>query len=147
MKHVTMRMLLPISKRSIKGIMTIKEIKVKSVLTKTGIPGVDYCINPYVGCSHSCRYCYATFMTRYSGHTEAWGEFVDIKVNAPEVLEKEIKRKKKGRVIISSVTDAYQPVEGKYQSYAAVPRSPFTISVSCRYPHKISPCAKRYGPD
>lgn len=115
MKQVTMRTLLPISKRSIKGIMTIKEIKVKSVLIKTGIPGVDYCINPYVGCSHSCRYCYATFMTRYSGHTEAWGEFVDIKVNAPEVLEKEIKRKKKGRVIISSVTDAYQPVEGRYK--------------------------------
>jgi len=47
--------------------LIIKEIKVKSVLTRSGIPGVDYCINPYVGCAHACRYCYATFMKRYTG--------------------------------------------------------------------------------
>ena len=57
--------------------VNIKEVKVKSILTKTGIPGIDYCINPYVGCSHGCRYCYATFMKRFTVHTEAWGSFVD----------------------------------------------------------------------
>jgi len=93
--------------------LIIKEIKVKSVLTRSGIPGVDYCINPYVGCAHGCRYCYATFMKRYTGHTEVWGGFVDVKINAPEVLQRELKRKEKGRIIISSVTDAYQPVEGR----------------------------------
>ena len=75
--------------------LIIKEIKVKSVLTRSGIPGVDYCINPYVGCFHGCRYCYATFMKRYTGHTEAWGGFVDVKINAPEVLQRELKRKEK----------------------------------------------------
>lgn len=95
--------------------LIIREIKVKSVLTRSGIPGVDYCINPYVGCYHGCRYCYATFMKKYTGHTEAWGSFVDVKMNAPEILQRELKRKEKGRVIISSVTDAYQPVEGKYK--------------------------------
>ncbi len=95
--------------------LIIREIKVKSILTHSGIPGVDYCINPYVGCYHGCRYCYATFMKRFTGHTEAWGSFVDVKINAPEVLQKELMRKEKGRVIISSVTDAYQPVEGKYK--------------------------------
>ncbi|MDD5434277.1 MAG: DUF5131 family protein [Nitrospira sp.] len=93
----------------------IREIKVKSILTRSGIPGVDYCINPYVGCYHGCKYCYATFMKRFTGHTDEWGSFVDVKINAPEVLQKELRRKEKGRVIISSVTDAYQPVEGKYK--------------------------------
>lgn len=95
--------------------LIIKEIKVKSVLTKSGIPGADYCINPYVGCFHGCRYCYATFMKRFTNHTEPWGSFVDVKINAAEVLEKQLKRAEKGSIIISSVTDAYQPIEAKYK--------------------------------
>ena len=95
--------------------LIIREIKAKSVLTSSGIPGVDYCVNPYVGCSHGCRYCYATFMKRYTGHTEAWGSFVDVKINAPEILQKQLKRARMGRVLISSVTDAYQPIESKYK--------------------------------
>lgn len=93
----------------------IQEVKAKSILTKSGIPGVDYCINPYGGCFHACKYCYATFMKRFTGHTEAWGRFVDIKVNAPEVLQRQLKKKLKGHVMISSVTDAYQPVEARYK--------------------------------
>jgi len=95
--------------------LIIREIKAKSILTKSGIPGVDYCVNPYVGCSHGCRYCYATFMKRYTGHTEPWGGFVDVKVNAPEILQKQLKRARNGRVMISSVTDAYQHIESKYK--------------------------------
>jgi len=64
----------------------INEITVRSVLTKSGIPGMKYCVNPYVGCAHACRYCYATFMKRFTGHLEPWGSFVDAKINAPEVL-------------------------------------------------------------
>jgi DNA repair photolyase len=90
-------------------------MKAKSILTKSGIPGVNYCINPYVGCAHGCRYCYATFMKKYTGHTEPWGRFVDVKINAPEILQKQLKRARKGRVLISSVTDAYQPIESKYK--------------------------------
>jgi DNA repair photolyase len=96
--------------------LNIKEIKVKSILTKTGIPGIDYCINPYVGCSHGCIYCYATFMKRYTGHTEEWGSFVDVKSNAPEVLQRQLKKMTQaGNIIISSVIDPYQPVEAKHR--------------------------------
>jgi len=95
--------------------LIVKKIKVKSVLTRSGIPGVDYCINPYVGCTHGCRYCYATFMKKFTGHTEAWGSFVDVKINTPEVLQRQLQRKTRGRVMISSVTDAYQPIEAKYK--------------------------------
>ena len=95
--------------------MKVKEILAKSILTKTAIPGFDYCINPYVGCGHGCRYCYASFMKRFTGHLEPWGEFVDVKVNAPHLLKKQLKRAKQGVVALSTVTDPYQPIERKYQ--------------------------------
>ena len=94
--------------------LLIREKEVKSILSKSGIPGVDYCLNPYVGCAHGCKYCYATFMKRFTGHTEPWGTFVDIKVNAPEVLQRQLKRAARGYVMISSVTDPYQPLEEEY---------------------------------
>ena len=95
--------------------LIVKEIVVKSILSKSGIPGAAYCINPYTGCSHACRYCYASFMKKFTGHTEPWGDFVDIKINAPQMLQRQLKRASKGSVMISSVTDAYQPVEAKYK--------------------------------
>jgi len=94
--------------------MKIREIKVNSIIGKSSIG--DYCINPYVGCLHACIYCYADYYTRkFSNHEEGWGEFVDVKINAPEVLLKEITKKKKGTIYISPLTDAYQPIEAKYR--------------------------------
>jgi len=93
--------------------LTVKEILAKSILNKSKI--FDYCVNPYTGCQINCRYCYARlFMKRYSGHKEPWGEFVDVKINAPELLEKRLARAKKGVVWISSVCDPYQPLEKTY---------------------------------
>jgi DNA repair photolyase len=95
--------------------LLIKEIKAKSILTKSGIPGADYCINPYTGCSHGCTYCYASYMKKYTHHDEPWGSFVDVKINAPDILRKQMKRARKGSIIISSVTDPYQPIESRYR--------------------------------
>lgn len=95
--------------------LSIKKIAAKSVLTKSGISGVDYCVNPYIGCSHGCRYCYATFMKRFAGHREAWGAFLDVKLNAPDILKRQLKCTAKGSVMISSVTDPYQPAEARYK--------------------------------
>jgi len=92
--------------------MKIKEIKAKSILSKSQV--YDYALNPYVGCQHACVYCYAKFMKRFTGHTENWGEFVDVKINAPELLAHEVKKKKVGRVWISGVCDPYQPLEKSY---------------------------------
>jgi len=93
--------------------MIVREIFAKSILSKSQIQ--DYALNPYVGCSHSCRYCYAAFMRRFTGHKEKWGEFVDIKVNASELLAREIKRKRMGRVWVSGVCDPYQASEKRYR--------------------------------
>ncbi|MDP2754989.1 MAG: radical SAM protein [Nitrospirota bacterium] len=92
--------------------MNIREIKAKSILSKSQV--YDYALNPYVGCQHGCVYCYAKFMKRFTGHRERWGEFVDVKINAPELLAHEAKRKKVGRVWISGVCDPYQPLEKRY---------------------------------
>ena len=93
--------------------MYIKKIQSKTILSGSKI--FPYVINPYVGCQHNCTYCYAVFMKRFTGHREPWGQFVDVKVNAVMLLEKEIVKKKPGRVWISGVCDPYQPLEKKYQ--------------------------------
>jgi DNA repair photolyase len=91
----------------------IKEIQSKTILSPSQV--YDYVINPYVGCQHACLYCYARFMKRFTGHTESWGEFVDVKINAGDLLRNEILKKKKGKVWVSGVCDPYQPLEAKYQ--------------------------------
>lgn len=92
--------------------MKVKGIRAKNVLSRSKV--FDYTLNPYVGCAHGCCYCYAKFIKRFTGHREDWGEFVDVKINAPERLRQEIKRKKPGRVWISGVCDPYQPLEKRY---------------------------------
>ena len=118
--------------------MKIKEILAKTVLTKTAISGFDYCINPYVGCGHGCRYCYASFMKRFTGHLEPWGEFIDVKLNAPHLLRKQLKRAKKGVVALSTVTDPYQPIEKKYQltrkCLEALLEAQFSVNLLTRSP-------------
>jgi DNA repair photolyase len=93
--------------------MRITEIQAKTILSPSQI--YDYAINPYVGCQHGCSYCYARFMKRFTGHREPWGEFVDVKVNAAELLRREVRKKKKGEVWMSGVCDPYQPLEKRYR--------------------------------
>ena len=93
--------------------MLIREVPAKSILTKSQL--TDYCINCYMGCSFGCSYCYAQLIIRRFHPGEAWGGYLDVQINAPQLLEREIARAKPGTVMLSSVTDPYQPLEGKYQ--------------------------------
>lgn len=93
--------------------MKIREIFAKNILSKSKV--FDYTLNPYLGCEHGCLYCYARFMKKFTSHKENWGEFVDIKINAPELLYSEIKKKRSGRVWISGICDPYQPIEKRYE--------------------------------
>lgn len=95
--------------------MKIKKIKTKSIIVKSNLPDGDFVINPYVGCMHGCKYCYARFMKRFTGHSEPWGSFVDIKINAPDLIPKDTNKYREKSITISSVTDPYQPIEGKYK--------------------------------
>ena len=51
----------------------IGEVETKNIMTKSSLPVGGYSVNPYVGCTHACKYCYASFMKRFTGHTEEWG--------------------------------------------------------------------------
>ncbi|UCF12955.1 MAG: radical SAM protein [Thermoplasmatales archaeon] len=93
--------------------MIVKEVNAKTILSKSKVS--DYTINPYVGCEHGCTYCYARFMKRFTGHKEKWGCFVDVKINAADLLASEIKKKRMGKVWISGICDPYQPIEEKYK--------------------------------
>ena len=77
---------------------------------------MDYSINPYFGCEHACTYCYARFLLKFRGEDPArWGSFVHVKINGVSVLKKEICKAKRGKILFSSVTDPYQPIESKYK--------------------------------
>jgi len=54
-------------------------------------------------------------MKKYTGHEEPWGQFVDVKINAPDLLMREVVKKKIGTIWISGVCDPYQPLEEKYK--------------------------------
>jgi DNA repair photolyase len=98
--------------------MDIVEVTTKSALVRSRIPGVEYVINPYTGCAHGCRYCYAVFMRKYSRHHQnaSWGRFVEVKTNVVAVLRSELSRKRRtGTAMLSSVCDPYQPVEYRYR--------------------------------
>ncbi|MFA6033732.1 MAG: radical SAM protein [Myxococcota bacterium] len=83
----------------------------KTALSRSGIIKDGWCINPYGGCVHCCRYCYATFMRRFNDVREPWGEYVIVKKNILDVLDRELLRRRPARVWMASVTDAWQPVE------------------------------------
>ena len=89
--------------------MKIKEqiIEVKDYVTKSNLPASDYVINPYVGCPHGCKYCYACFMKRFTKHDEEWGTFIDIKHCSKPISKKKLEGK---TIFLSSVTDCYNPL-------------------------------------
>ena len=90
----------------------IQKIEVKNVVTKSNLPAGDYSVNPYVGCTHACKYCYASFMKRFTNHPEPWGAFLDVKY-WPEIKNPEKYAGKE--LFISSVTDPYNPQEEKFR--------------------------------
>lgn len=86
----------------------IIKTKAKEIFTKTKLPGADYVINQYVGCEHQCLYCYAKFIGKWKPRDYGkWGKWVEAKINAPELAKKRIK----GNVFMSSISDPYQPIE------------------------------------
>ena len=106
--------------------MVEKEVVVKDLVTKSNLPASDYVINPYVGCPHGCRYCYACFMKRFTNHSEAWGNFIDIKRCDKSISKKKLQGKS---VFLSSVTDCYNPFEEKYENTRKILEQ--LISIDC----------------
>lgn len=92
--------------------MIVQQVSVKSILAKSKIPGVDFVINPYVGCPHNCIYCYAEYMRKFTGHNEPWGTFLDVKIPQTPLKPAALFH---ANVLLCSATDPYNPYEKEYQ--------------------------------
>ncbi|MBI2395320.1 MAG: radical SAM protein [Deltaproteobacteria bacterium] len=97
----------------------VREIEVDRVLIPEGLG--HYYVNPYVGCMIGCEFCYVDERADLSRELEGlprlpWGRWVDVKVNAAEVLRREVREHPPGIVRMSPiVTDPYQPLERRYR--------------------------------
>lgn len=96
----------------------IAEITVKSILNKKKKRDDwfldEYTVNAYEGCGMNCLYCYV----RGSKYGENMAEKLSVKINAAEVLERQlqfrVKKNQYGIIAMSSATDAYMPMDEKY---------------------------------
>jgi DNA repair photolyase len=117
---------------------TVRLTTVKSALSETGLPDLKYALNPYIGCAHSCIYCYARLYTRDRAVSENWGGVVVVKYNLPQVLEREVKSRERGVVGVGTITDPYQPVEAYYEitakSLRVLLRAGFPVSIQTKNP-------------
>lgn len=95
------------------GHATVEDRPVSSILTRASgfMSAFDYTLNPYAGCSFGCTYCYAAFFSRDHELQRTWGEWVHVKSNALESLQRMRTDLRGKRVYMSSVTDPYQSVE------------------------------------
>src|SRR5881409_839420 len=91
----------------------------KSVITRNNSPDVGFetSLNPYRGCEHGCIYCYARPTHEYLGFSAGldFESKIMVKTNAPELLRMELEspRWEPQTLVMSGVTDPYQPVEKK----------------------------------
>ena len=91
----------------------------KSVITRNNSPDVGFetSLNPYRGCEHGCIYCYARPTHEYLGFSAGldFESKIMVKTNAPELLRAELEspRWQPQTLVLSGVTDPYQPVERK----------------------------------
>lgn len=93
--------------RPVPQVPRIGEVRTRVALPASRLPGLDYALNPYVGCAHDCLYCYAPYVTK---RPRAEWTAVLARTDIPQVLAKEIKGKR-GMIGLGTVTDPYQEAE------------------------------------
>jgi len=120
----------------------VNEIQVKSILNKHKKRDNwfldDYSLNPYSGCSFNCIYCYI----RGSKYGENMARALSVKVNAAELLEKQLSRRAKkgeyGIIVLSSSTDPYMPIEEKLE----LTRKLLEIILKYKFPVEVATKSK-----
>ncbi|MCL4311200.1 MAG: radical SAM protein [Candidatus Thermoplasmatota archaeon] len=115
----------------------IFEINARHALGKSGMAELDYAFNPYLGCLHGCRYCYAIDMSP-SEASSNWGRTVFVRKNIITLLEREARTYKRGIVGMSTITDPYQSVEMKFRvmpkAIEILSRNGFYVTIQTKSP-------------
>src|SRR5437899_6590189 len=131
--------LLGVSVTAPRASFEVREVTVDTALRKDPLPGIDYSFNPYIGCHHGCVFCYTPRLMRMDRNE--WGTSVVVKRNAATVVAKEVRKLPRGLVAISTATDPYQFVEGKYRvtrhALEVLLRAGWPVSVLSRAPLMI----------
>jgi DNA repair photolyase len=114
-----------------------REEPCKSAVNRVKGMGFSWSLNPYMGCAHQCTFCYVRAFERRADRPsdDRYGSSIRVKVNIPQVLERELHRKSwKGELIaVGAATDPYQPAEGRYRltrsclQVMAAARNPVTL--------------------
>lgn len=120
----------------------VNEIQVKSILNKHKKRDDwfldDYSVNPYSGCSFNCIYCYI----RGSKYGENMAKTLSAKVNAPELLERQLSRRAKkgeyGIIALSSSTEPYMPIEERLK----LTRKLLEIILKYKFPVEVATKSK-----
>lgn len=94
--------------------MDVRLVQCSKAASSSRLPGLDWAVNPYRGCSHACAYCYAQDVTRFETGLP-WGSAVEVKVNIVQRLRRELSRKCEGVYGVGTVTDPYQPLEARHE--------------------------------
>ena len=95
--------------------MEIQEVKTRKILNPTSIDLGEYVINPFKGCENRCLYCYVRFNKVTAREKRNWGEYLDVRINAPELLEAELSLRRPERVLLGSTTECFQTAESRYK--------------------------------
>ena len=123
----------------------VRLVRVDRLLERAGPIGERYLtLSPYVGCVIGCRFCYAqervASARRFEGLPDvAWGSFVDVRVNAPDVLARELRDAPPWAIkFCPIVSDPYQAIDARHELTArclevlARERAPRTVLVLTR---------------
>jgi len=110
--------------------ITFHEVLAKSALNRVpaGSPmPFSWTVNPYRGCTHACRYCFARNTHTYLD-LDAGSDFdsqIVVKVNVAEVLARELGsgRGRRDHVALGTNTDPYQRAEGRYRLMPGILRA------------------------
>jgi len=96
----------------------VREITATSILTPQRFgslsDGYDFTLNPYAGCAFACSYCYVPKFPNARHSLNEWGNWVEVKTNAAELIRKDRARVFGSRIFFGSATDPYQYAELKY---------------------------------
>jgi DNA repair photolyase len=101
-----------------RGVEVIEQTARSVINPVKGMP-FKWSINPYRGCYHQCVFCYArrTHWFLDEDGIDRWGSRIYVKINAPAVVRRELRRPgwRREYIAVGTVTDPYQPLEGRYR--------------------------------